>query len=86
MTPDRFPFEPWIAAWAEGVRSFWPNATPNEIAQLLSVRDSLSFTAPEQWHVRCAQAWEVYCDAPEDSPIARAAVALAYIIAAARKP
>ena len=87
MTPDRFPFDAWIAAWTEGVRSFWPDATPHEIEQLLRVRDALGVTAPEQWGIRVAQAWEVYCEAGDDSPIALAAVALAYIIdAATRQP
>lgn len=86
MSADCFPFEAWIAAWTEGVRSFWPDATPHEIAALLSVRDSIGFTAPEERGIRIAQAWEVYCEAEDDSPIARAAVALAYIIDATRQP
>jgi len=87
MTANRFPVDKWLAAWTEGVQSFWPATTPNEIERLLRVRDSLMFTAPEEYRARCAQAWEVYCETADgDSPIAHAALALAYIIAAARQP
>lgn len=80
MISDRFPFDASVAAWTEGVRSFWPGATPTEIDQLLRVRDALSSTAPEERGILIGQAWKVYCEAGDDGPIGRAAVLLARII------
>lgn len=77
-----FPTDQWIIAWKLGVDAFWPDEKPTEIQRLLAVRESALFTAPERMFVRVNHAWNIYINAEDDTPIARAAVALAYILAA----
>lgn len=108
QAPPAFPLDKWLDAWTVGVRAYWPTPS-DEIRRLLSIRESVRFTAPEQLVIRVRQAWEVYTDLAEQGyqggdtgdhwehtetgarvpdrrhAAARAAVALTYILNAARQ-
>lgn len=71
--------ERWLAAWAEAVHATWPDS-PQAVQRLLRVRDDVFFTAPEMIGLRVEAAWDVLRE-HGDTPIGRAAVALAYILA-----
>lgn len=95
QAPPAFPLDKWLDAWTVGVRAYWPTPS-DEIRRLLSIRESVRFTAPEQMVLCVRRAWEVYEDLAKQGyqgnrkgklhAAARAAVALTYILNAARRP
>ena len=72
----------WIEAWSEAARATWPSNPPAGVIHLHRIVDhDLPFTAPECPQRPMKKAWVVY-EAEGDTPVGRAAVALAYAIAA----
>lgn len=72
---------PWYAAWEQGVAKTWPTRLPLAVRELLNVRGTAPYMAPEVYGALVAQAWAVYASPDYPLEVGRAAVALAYILA-----